>query len=1467
MSDSKLNTLVPLEASDDIFDENSANKSEAETIPLRSSFEQAEMEYLIAKKRLEIAALESNKPLSSLKLNLETVNVNSGVTSVTRGNLPRVELEFFNGDSKEYCRFMKQFKYHVEAKEPDNGQRLMYLNYYCRGKAKTAIQGCLLMDPEIGYWKAKKILYDQFGRAHKVIQEMLDDLISRGRAMDKSVETLTEFGIQLSYSRLAITELGGLGELDNYATIDRIARLFPMELRREWARYVDDNCTRVERPVTFEDLCEFVEREQRIANSRYGRLYTASSHPAARYKDVKPTRPVNNVNLGEIGATCSACHGPTHHLVLCKTFRSLPLPKRWSLAKSSKICFSCLNKGHRLGDCKRVNKCTHEGCPSRYHELLHQHEEIKEEKSCNANTGLRLVSLNVLPVIVTGPKGSCKTYALLDNGSEATIVQKDLIDSIGAERRPFQSCLSTITGMKKTTSEISSFEVKNLNDHDGAGIKNAIIVRSLNVSPSMKIEDFTRRYAHLEGLEFPRIGDDTVKLLIGADHPEVHWIQEQKIGRPGEPYATKTLLGWCVMGPLTTIAGNSKQYKCNATVVENFRALYNHEFSDLEDISPSNSIEDKRAIDAVESTLRMNKGQFEIALPWKHEPNNLPNNISQVKRRLMALKSRFNKDESFASRYKAEFNRHLALNHIEEVPFSSLSGEYKPRWYLPHHAVVNSKKPEKMRIVSDCAAQFAGFSLNTSLLQGPNIINRLIKILMAFRTGPIAIMADIEAMFMQVKVPERDRDAMRLLWWKDDVNQQIKEYRLTVHPFGAISSPFCANFALKQALAEYASEHDPEVAELSEYFYVDDLLLSVSNETEVAHIVPNVTQALGRCGFSLKKRVTNRPGILSEYVKGISDAESEVDKKSECRALGIIWNPSDDVFRFAFSLPDHLWTRRYILSVMSSVYDPLGFLAPVILPAKILLQDICRERLDWDTLLSAEHNARLKTWGRIMEGINSVDVRRYIRHDCGDIIPSLHIFCDASEVGYGAVAYARFENENNVKWSILFAKSRVAPFKVVSIPRLELNAAVMAVRMKNVIARYYGIEFAAYYYWCDSQIVLYYIHNSTSRFSRFVANRITTIHELSTPCQWRYIISGNNPADLSSRGAKSIEDLKAWHEGPNMSPIMGDPDNEEIRSLVEYKRKTTLAVKINDEVSFEDRWSRFESWTGILRAVAWTIRFSQYMLVMAGRRLNLSLKIGMLSIEELQEAELQFLKLLQMHHFKDEYAALIDPSRRNGVKKVSPLYRLRPFLKDGLIYVQGRMPEGVEGKHPIAIPSKHWIAERLIIHHHKLEGHCGVPHLQSSIRVRYWIIKGIPLMKKLVNKCWACKRLLARNVEKQMAPVCDFQITAGWHPFSYVGVEFFGPFVIKAGRKLEKRYGCLFSCLQIRAIHIECTSSMSSDDFILALNRFIARRGCLLEFYSDNGTNLVGSVNELKHVISKLSQDKLTKELIVRNIK
>ncbi|KAI0241411.1 hypothetical protein LSAT2_027953, partial [Lamellibrachia satsuma] len=433
---------------------------------------------------------------------------------------------------------------------------------------------------------------------------------------------------------------------------------------------------------------------------------------------------------------------------------------------------------------------------------------------------------------------------------------------------------------------------------------------------------------------------------------------------------------------------------------------------------------------------------------------------------------------------------------------------------------------------------------------------------------------------------------------------------MTVHLFGAVSSPSCANFALRKTATDNESEYDMKVTSaILKNFYVDDCLKSVRTEDEAIELIRDLSGACAKGGFRLTKWISNKRTVLNsvpedERAKEVKDLDFDHTDLPLGRALGIQWCVETDTFRFEITMKERPLTRRGILSAVSSTYDPLGLISPFVLPAKVILQDICRLRIGWDDPVPEPQLMRCQKWMAELPKLASFAVRRCVKpDDFGEIESAqLHHFSDASNYGYGTVTYLRLVSRtDNVHCTLLAGKSRVAPVKPITIPRAELTASTVSVRMNKMMTTELEISIHDTVYWTDSMTVLKYIANETTRFHTFVANRVNLIREGSEPSQWRYVDTKSNLVDAASRGlsADGLLDSKRWIDVPEFlwKPETEWPKSPEIRigddeDDPQVKKEVTVnAVQTNPVQDTTNRLiTHFSDWLALKKTVAWFMR-------------------------------------------------------------------------------------------------------------------------------------------------------------------------------------------------------------------------------------------------------------------------------------
>lgn len=499
----------------------------------------------------------------------------------------------------------------------------------------------------------------------------------------------------------------------------------------------------------------------------------------------------------------------------------------------------------------------------------------------------------------------------------------------------------------------------------------------------------------------------------------------------------------------------------------------------------------------------------------------------------------------------------------------------------------------------------------------------------------------------------------------------------------------------------------------------------------------------------------------------------------------------------------------------------------------------------------------------------------------------LHIFSDASEIGYGASSYLGVKYpDGTIHCSFVMGKVRNAPVKFTSIPRLELQAAVLSTRINKTLREELDLNIQSTTYWTDSEIVLHYLKNEKRRFQTFVANRVEEIRENSCPTEWNHVPGTLNPADDASRGINPSE-LARNHRWLRGSEFLWQPESswpnvglgEIPHEILELKKETSanctdvnacsessqrkpMPERPTGERTLQWVISNSSDWDNLRRKVAWVIRFTHFV------RDPKEVRIGCLTVEDYEAATLAVARIIQRSAYKQE---IKDLETKGTVKSTSRIANLNPVLdSDGAPRVKGlvqRPPVTDAARQQIILPRKHSATSLIIRHTHKMIGHLGHEHGIAKVREKFWIPQISVLVRSVLSQCITCKRLNAKPMNQHMAPLPTSRMMAYEPPFSYTGMDLFGPFYVKHGRGTAKRWCCLFTCLNTRSVHLELVNSMDTDDFIMCLRRFINRRGDVLELRCDRGSNFVGAERELRRSIEEWNGQKIERELLQRGFK
>ncbi|XP_039311874.1 uncharacterized protein LOC105204988 [Solenopsis invicta] len=1039
-----------------------------------------------------------------------------------------------------------------------------------------------------------------------------------------------------------------------------------------------------------------------------------------------------------------------------------------------------------------------------------------------------------------------KCRALLDTCATANFITESMVNRLKLPVTMQSLSISAINGTSTESKGIVHITIQSIHDDFTKSLTCLTIPSITDFVPS---ETFPRN-----SVKIPRnirLADpdfhlpQPVDLLIGSG-ATLSLFAVGQISLSNEKhdlYIQKTRLGW-------VIAGNATSQRpanpiCHLTRLEELIS----KFWKIEEVATNKSLspEEIACEEHYQRTVSRNEdGRYIVRLPFRKINARLGDSRVIALKRLSALERKLNANSTLKIEYTKVIDEYINLNHMSEIEEPEDDG-----YYMPHHSVIKeSSNTTRVRVVFDASAKTSnGTSLNDTLMVGPTVQDKLISHLLRFRSYNYVLTADIEKMYRQILVHDEDRRYQRILWRK---NGKIKTFQLNTLTFGIASSPFLAIRTI-QKLADDERSSYPRAAEVIEsHLYVDDLLTGTETIDEARKLRDDIISLLALGGFSIRQWASNDKRVINDLPMNALHENFALNTDRALKTLGVSWNTRDDGIYYSTNPIKNIGkiTKRSILSEIAKIFDPLGLLGPIILYIKKIMQDVWRCGLQWDESVPQNIYTEWLEFIKQWEAMSRVSFpRKLLIENCQDV--QLHGFCDASNVGYGACIYVRSTGEcGDTIVRLLCAKSRVAPLKTVTIPRLELCGALIVAQLYKEIKDVLDFPINKIVFWSDSTIVLHWLNTSSYLLKTYVANRVESIQEITGSHEWRHVRTADNPADAISRGQlpRAFTQNKVWSSGPSWLVEEEDKwpkQDPQIIEIPELKKNVCLITEAHD-FGF-GLINKHASYYKLRKIVAYCRRFRP--------RNEYS---GPLHAKELDEAEIRVLRWLQASRFADEIAKL----KKNNLSHTNKIAKLNPFLdENGVIRVGGRLQASnmsFAQKHQILLPSRHSLTDSIIRETHERHYHPGIVTTLHLVRQKFWLLDGRNQVRKIIRSCARCFRFNAQVVEHKMGnlPIARVQEAI---PFTNTGIDFCGPFYIKE-RKYRNRtrikvYICIFVCMSIKAVHLELVSDLSSEGFIAALRRFIARRGMPAHIHSDNGSNFVGANNQLKELYALFNSE------------
>ncbi len=803
------------------------------------------------------------------------------------------------------------------------------------------------------------------------------------------------------------------------------------------------------------------------------------------------------------------------------------------------------------------------------------------------NSGKSCSKICLVTVYPKGePQNKQRVYAVMDDQSNTSLARSAFFEMFKVPDNTAPYTLRTCAGVTQTEGRrADGFIVESFNGKTCLSLPSLI---ECNLIPNNRTEiptpEAAQYHRHLRSVasKVPSLDPKAkILLLLRRDLIQAHKVMEQCNGPQHAPFAQRLALGWVIVGDIclngahkpstvdvfkTHILGNgcpSHMSPCpNSMHVKDCLNLHyesKHPFTlnpeqisvpiqnecligesvfcytrNDEKLAPS--MDDLAFLKIMEREFHQDESNSWVApLPFRSPRHRLQNSKVQANNRLMSLTRKLRTHPEIKEHF-VDFMRKIFKNeHAELAPQLQKNEEC---WYLPMFGVYHPKKPGQIRVVFDSSARHQGVSLNDVLLTGPNVNNSLLGVLLRFKRERVAVMADIQQMFHSFVVAKEHRNYLRFLWYDDnDLNNEVLEYQMRVHVFGNSPSPAVAIYGLRRAALTGEQDYGPEARHFVERnFYVDDGLTSLPMEEEAIKLLKATQEMLAQSNLHLHKIASNKVEVMKAFpsedlAKELTNLDLNTGHPPVQRSLGVSWDMNEDVFIFQVEDQVRPYTKRGVLSTINSLFDPLGFAAPVVIQGRLLLRALTTESCDWDTPLSDEKFKEWKLWRDSLKELENVKIPRTYA-----TIPlfqaqrkEMCVFCDASTNAIAAVAYSKITSMNGkVEVGFMFGKAKLALRPEISVPRLELCAAVLAVEIAETIEDEIDTKLDSVTFYSDSKVVLGYICNESRKCYVYVNNRVQRIRKSTHPKQWKYVPTDQNRIKTSRRTRGGQASSKRW---------------------------------------------------------------------------------------------------------------------------------------------------------------------------------------------------------------------------------------------------------------------------------------------------------------------------------------------------
>ncbi|XP_057302253.1 uncharacterized protein LOC130636526 [Hydractinia symbiolongicarpus] len=1388
--------------------------------------------------------------------------------------LPRLHLQPFDGHPENWSTFWDSFECAVHTNDDiSDVQKMTYLKNLVEGPAASCIAGFRLSNEN--YKTVVDLLKERYNNKQLLISAHMKKLLKLEQANNlTNIETLRNVFDNVETQVRSLENLDVTSENYGPLLIPVLMSKLPEELNLIISRQFNDkDCWDMK--LVLRALKSEIEVREKSAYSLQqphdNNPFSSSALPVHYSHQSNRDLPHNqyqnnqhnyrNHQNNQNNYRCIFCD-KSHKSQQCRIITNFDARK--NVLRDKKRCFVCLKGGHLAKSCYSKISCLK--CSGRHHVAIcdkkrdvdqgrRDKDGTEQEKpenvagatslvtssnSLDIPSSVMLQTAKVKVVNTTDPSKIENTRILFDNCSQLSYISPELCEKLQLKVVGKREICIRIFGKHsfKETLDRVQFSVIGL---DGDKINVDCYVK--NICHPLTGQNFNDclKYKHLKDL---RLADSNcnnrdlkVDVLLGADNYWKFFDGGIVRGEDG-PVALNSKVGYIVSGRIGSSEGSrsavlvANVLKIGAEFVEDKLDNQLEKFWSFENAG----IEEQPAVENFCENVKFSAQtkRYEVRLPFKDDHDVLPDNYCVSSKRLESLRHKLKNNPELLRNYNSILKEQLEQGIIERVTNDDCTK--RQVHYLPHRPVIRDDKPStKVRMVFDASSKSVGLSsLNDCLYAGPSLTEPLYNVLLRFRSHKVAFIADIEKAFLQISLHPTDRDFVRFIWFKDLHNlseqnietAEIGIYRLSRVLFGVSSSPFLLSATLIKH-AESFNHVDPLfVQKLLSSLHVDDLTSGGATVNAAHDFYQKCKQRLAEANFNLHKFHSN-----SEELEQLVTKPHVAHTGHVTKVLGVLWDKKKDSLLFTFddilSLAKDIPTKRQLIKFTASIYDPLGLINPIVMRLKTLFQKTCVGKIGWDIELSGQVLDEWRVTYNDFKSFSHLNVPRC--YDGGNIVDvQLHGFSDASLKGYGACVYLRFEHADGSFFTkLVTSKSRIAPIKPVTIPRLELYGAVMLAKLvkyvRDELSLVYDISVTRC--WIDSSIVLYWIKNVNKKYEVVVERRVGIIRDLVSPDSWFHVESKANPADILSRGClvSELVNNNLWFSGPdflrdtNISASSFNFSNfkvDDSTCLIVGNDESEESTEEEIDLNFMNI-ARYSNYTRLLRITALVLRF-----------------VGNLRKKRRKEE-------LVLHTFvtKDEQLHAKKLWIKYAQKDIIQLPSYKQLQKDlrfqnidGIIRCKGRLenaPLDFDTKFPIFLPKKNPLTRLVILHYHVQVLHNGLKETLNAIRSKFWIPKARNYIKQLIRQCYLCRYYEGKSYAYPVSPALPKSRLSNHHPFKHTGLDYAGPLYVRNvyhGGSMYKAWVFLFTCTSTRALHLDLVPDASSSGCIRSLRRFFSER-------------------------------------------